>query len=173
MYAYANKEINVQSFAITKRTDLNKLALYQLDCAEDDIVVIDNYEIRALGAGLNEGLNERGKIANFTAFDENNRPLAVYGTLPVLAITLQANKINASSIIINSSRYSLRSCRMLEFEKPDAKGVKIVLVDLRDMPSFKDGRINRVSVDIINSSSLKSYSFVYCQDLRISGTSQS
>ena len=57
---------------------------------------------------------------------------------------------------------------MLEFEKPDAKGVKIVLVDLREMPSFKDGKINRVSVDIINSSSLKSYSFVYCQDLKLS-----
>ena len=169
MYAYANKEINVQSFAITKQTALAKLAVYQLDCAQDDIVIIDNYEIRALGAaGLNEGLSERGKIADLTAFDENNRPLAVYGALPVLAITLQANKINASSVIINSSRYNLRSCRMLEFEKPDAKGVKIVLVDLREMPSFKDGKINRVSVDIINSSSLKSYSFVYCQDLKLS-----
>ncbi|PWM53945.1 MAG: hypothetical protein DBX41_00760 [Clostridiales bacterium] len=168
MYAYANKEISVQSFAITKRSDIGKLARYDLNCAAGEIVVIDNYEMRSLAANLTEGLNERGKIANLTAFDENRRALPVYGSLPVLAITVQVNKINASSIIINSSRYNLRSCRIMEFEKPDSKGVKIVLVDLREMPSFKDGRVNRVSVDIINSSSLKSYSFVYCQNLDVS-----
>lgn len=168
MYAYANREISVQSFAINAKTDIAKITKYQLLCTMDEVVIVDNYEIRTLGTAVTEGLGERGKIANLTAYDENNRPLAVYSALPILAITLQANKINASSIIINSSRYNLRECRLLEYEKPDTKGIKIVLVDLRQMPSFKDGRINRVSVDIINSSSLKSYSFVYCQDMCLS-----
>lgn len=167
MYAYTHKETSVQSFALTKRLDLPGLVRYQLNCAADEVLVIDNYEVRVLGTGYDEGLNARGKVNTLTAVDESGRSLAVYATLPVLSITVQANKINASSIIINSSRYNLRSCRLVEFEKPDSKGVKVVLVDLRDMPSFKDGKINRVSVDIIASNSLKSYSFVYCQDLAV------
>ena len=167
MYAYTNKETTVQSFALEKRLDLPGLIRYQLNCADDEVLVINNYEVRILGHGYEEGLNSRGKIENMTAIGENGRSLAVYGDLPVLSITVQANKINASSIIINSSRYNLRSCRLLEFEKPDSKGVKIVLVDLRDMPSFKDGKVNRLSVDIIASNSLKSYSFVYCQGLNL------
>ena len=170
MYAYTNKETSVQSFALEKRLDLPGLVRYQLYCAKDEVLVINNYEVRISGHGYEEGLNTRGKIENMTAVGENNRPLAVYGDLPILAITVQANKINASSIIINSSRYNLRSCRLVEFEKPESKGVKIVLVDLRNMPSFKDGKVNRLSVDIIASNSLKSYSFVYCQGLELKFT---
>ena len=117
IYAYANKEISVQSFAITKRSDIGKLARYDLDCAAGEIVVIDNYEMRSLAANLTEGLNERGKIANLTAFDENRRALPVYGVClcwrspcrSIKSMLLRLLLIRAATICALAESWSLKS----------------------------------------------------------------